>query len=310
MSKVLSIKPEFQLVQATVGRRALSNGYVYPAGTVFGRFYIPAGCTMTGNLKGVILYDSKGKNISNHCYKKSRVIEFVGTPAEYARCVREYAPSNIYLNKKRTQDLIERLLGIQVAAARATSPAKSPATPATKKPATKRVSPQQVNVARLQMRSKNMVDAWSTKPATTQPFSGNAYSDDSPWSSEEPITPVASVVKEDDYASELIYAMWYLIKEGRRAVAVLESLSTQPAPAPQPVATQDETDRLLEVFGKMIPYSFTRKFMTTIQFNYGLMASGQQKADYRMSLIRCLVSATRQNKITPEQVSAYIKTVR
>lgn len=301
-SRAVVIKPEFQLVQANVGRVALSNGYVYPAGTVFGRLYIPAGCSVKGNLKGVILYDSKGKESFNNCYKRSRVIEFVSTPAEYARCIREYAPSNIYLNKKRTQDLIQRLLGSQVAAARAASPA-TPTTPATKKPAAPRVSPQQVNAARLQMRSKNMVDAWSTKPATSQPFVGIACSSDSPWNDADPAV-LPATVQLDQSILDTVEELRQLIRADKHAVA---SIPATPAPAPSEPVEQDETERLMSVYDSLLIPSLTRKKLEVIARNYGLFASGQYKKYYRDSLIRCLVSATRQDKFSPHQVSEFIK---
>lgn len=75
-------------------------------GTI-GRLYIPASLRGTGKVLGKLIYDSDRS--SRNCNYKSRTIEFIGSIAEYRRCLKEYASSNMAVNRVRTLNLMEQL---------------------------------------------------------------------------------------------------------------------------------------------------------------------------------------------------------
>lgn len=101
MATALSVKTvattaviEFQLIEN------IHHGIV-------GRLYIPAACFGTGKVRGKKLYDST--------YRGNRTIEFKGTVAEYQRCLKEYAGSNMGQNRWRTRQLLKQLFNTSVA---------------------------------------------------------------------------------------------------------------------------------------------------------------------------------------------------
>lgn len=93
-STVATAQIEFQLVNS------IHHG-------IMGRLYIPASLRGTGKVTGKLIYDSD--HSSCNCNYKSRTIEFIGSIAEYRRCLREYAASNMAVNRVRTLNLMERL---------------------------------------------------------------------------------------------------------------------------------------------------------------------------------------------------------
>jgi hypothetical protein len=77
---------------------------------IIGRIYIPAQCRGQGKVNGRLVYDSDKRFKDHTCnYGGSRTIEFIGTLAEYERCIKAYSLSNMAINKTRTYKLLREL---------------------------------------------------------------------------------------------------------------------------------------------------------------------------------------------------------
>lgn len=97
---------------------------------IIGRIFIPASLRGKGKVRGVLIYDSNSAHV-NCNYGNSRVIEFLGTLAEYERCLKEYAPSNMPYNRMRTTRLINALR-------KAAAPSNAPSLSVVKTPVQKK----------------------------------------------------------------------------------------------------------------------------------------------------------------------------
>lgn len=77
---------------------------------IIGRIFIPAQCRGQGKVSGRLVYDSDVRVKDHKCnHGGSRTIEFIGTLAEYERCIKAYSLSNLAINKTRTYKLLREL---------------------------------------------------------------------------------------------------------------------------------------------------------------------------------------------------------
>lgn len=246
------IKAEFQLIEAKA-----NNAYSLPVGTVFARLFIPVDATLPGlKLKGRILSDSWQKGAYAGT-RKFRILEFVAPAEVYQAIMAHCQLSNMATNRQRTKELAERLFKSQMQAVKST-PAATP------KKGTK-----EYDRKWQQLVYANRVDAWTTKPLTVEPFSGNAYSVDSPWVDSIPATVVESV---------------------------------------QETAQTPAADSLVTDYADLLAH-LTMTNLRRVKKAFGQFTKGTKTVEVKQSLARSLANATRKGNVTLAQVASYIRSL-